>query len=68
MSGDFCVSLISPPGKTLCPASPSLQWVAWVSLPHLPNRYRGHRYYAPLRLPLLRLRSLRFVARSLIPR
>ncbi len=29
-----------------CPASPSLQWVPGVTVPHL------HRYYAPLRLPL----------------
>ena len=35
MIGDFCVSLILLSDKTLCPASPSLQWVAWVSLPHL---------------------------------
>ncbi len=37
MIGDFCVSLIFLSDKTLCPASPSLQWVAWVSLPHLPG-------------------------------
>ncbi len=24
-----------PPGKTLYPASPSLQWVPWTSVPHL---------------------------------
>jgi hypothetical protein len=24
-----------PPGSALCPASPSLQWVPWVSVPHL---------------------------------
>ncbi len=32
---DFCVSLIFPPDKTLCPASPSLLGVPWVSVPHL---------------------------------
>ena len=37
----------------LCSTAPSLPWVAWASLPHL------RRYYAPLRLPPLRLRSLR---------
>ncbi len=37
MIGDFCVSLIFLSDKTLCPASPSLGWVAWVSLPHLPG-------------------------------
>src|SRR5207302_2107690 len=41
-----------PSRKTLCPALPSLQWVPWVSVPHLP------RYYAPLRLPPARLGSL----------
>jgi hypothetical protein len=38
---------------SLCPASPSLQWVPWVAVPHLP------RYYAPLRLPPAHLGSLR---------
>ncbi len=57
---DLCVSLISPPNSTLCPASPSLGWVAWVSLPHLLDRLRGHRYYVQLRLPLPLLGSLRF--------
>jgi hypothetical protein len=33
----------------LCPTAPSLPWVAWASLPHVP------RYYAPLRLPPPRL-------------
>ena len=33
---DFCVSPIVPSRKTLYPASPFLQWVAKVSLPHLP--------------------------------
>ena len=56
---DFRVSLISPPSSTLCPASPSLGWVAWVSLPHLLDRLRGLRYYVQLRLPLHLLGSLR---------
>ena len=43
----------------LCPTSPSLPWVAWVSLPHLP------RYYATLRLPPAPLGGLRL---SLVPR
>src|SRR5215510_12078366 len=38
------LSCIVPTG-TLCPTSPSLPWVAWVSLPHL------QRYSATLRLP-----------------
>lgn len=51
MSSNLEVSVIFPFNCTLCPTSPSLQWVAWVSLPHL------HRYYCPsdgrrLRLPL----------------
>jgi hypothetical protein len=53
MVGDLEVSPICPPSRTVCPASPSLQWVAWASLPHLP------RYYAPLRLPPARLEPLR---------
>jgi hypothetical protein len=53
MVGELEVSPICPPSRTVCPASPSLQWVAWASLPHLP------RYCAPLRLPAVRLRSLR---------
>ena len=50
---DFCEFPIFPSGKTLCPASPSLQWVAKVSLPHLPvqQSITEHRYYDPLRLP-----------------
>ena len=42
-----------------CPTSPSLPWVAWVSLPHLP------RYYATLRLPPVPLGVLHL---SLVPR
>src|SRR5215831_7570709 len=50
--GEPGVSPIGPSRKTLCPALPSLQWVPWVAVPHLP------RYYAPLRLPPARLGSL----------
>jgi hypothetical protein len=53
MVGDLEVSPLYPPSRTVCPASPSLQWVAWASLPHLP------RYCAPLRLPTVPLGSLR---------
>src|SRR5262245_55720758 len=53
MVGELEVSPICPPSRTVCPASPSLQWVAWASLPHLP------RYCAPLGLPSVPLRSLR---------
>src|SRR5438876_1107469 len=42
----------------LCPTAPSLPWVAWASLPHLP------RYYAPLRLPPCPSRGASLVARS----
>ena len=41
--------------------SPSLQWVAWASLPHL------HQYYAPLRLPHCPSRVASLVARFPIP-
>jgi hypothetical protein len=54
MVGDLEVSPIYPPSQTVCPASPSLQWVPWASVPHLP------RYCAPLRLPAVHLGSLRF--------
>lgn len=54
MVGDLEVSPIYPPSRTVCPASPSLGWVAWASLPHLP------RSCAPLRLPPVPLGSLRF--------
>ena len=53
MVGELEVSPICPPSRTVCPASPSLQWVPWALVPHLP------RYCAPLRLPALRLGSLR---------
>jgi hypothetical protein len=52
------LSCIVPP-RTLCPTSPSLPWVAWASLPHVP------RYYATLRLPPDPLGVLRL---SLVPR
>ena len=45
----------------LCSTAPSLPWVAWASLPHLP------RYYAPLRLPPCPSRGPSLVARSPIP-
>jgi hypothetical protein len=54
MVGELEVSPLYPPRRTVGPASPSLQWVAWASLPHLP------RYCAPLRLPAGPLGSLRF--------
>src|SRR5215831_12800312 len=54
------LSCIVPPG-TLCPTAPSLPWVAWASLPHLP------RYYAPLRLPPCPSRVASLVARFPIP-
>src|SRR5262245_46243969 len=54
MVGELEVSPIFPPSRTVRPASPSLQWVAWASLPHLP------RSCAPLRLPAVPLGSLRF--------
>ena len=59
MVGDLEVPPIFPPSRTLCPASPSLGWVPWASVPHL------HRYYAPLRLPTAHLEVLRS---SLVPR
>ena len=52
------LSCLVPTG-TLCPTSPSLPGVAWVSLPHFP------RYYAPLRLPPVPLGVL---CLSLVPR
>jgi len=58
---DFCVSPIVPSRKTLYPASPFLQWVAKVSLPHLPvqQSVAELRYYDPLRLPNVYLRFVR---------
>ena len=48
------VSPVVPLSRVSCPASPSLQWVPWASVPHLPvtAHFQQHRYYAPLRLPL----------------
>ncbi|WDN90934.1 hypothetical protein BuS5_03905 [Desulfosarcina sp. BuS5] len=57
-----CVSPIIPAKKTLYPASPSLQWVAWASLPHLSDQdssILNHRYYDLLRLPNVYLRFVR---------
>ena len=45
---------VFPSSRTLCPASPSLQWVPWASVPHLP------RYDDPLRLPRAHLGVVRF--------
>jgi hypothetical protein len=63
MGGGLEVSPIVPPSRTFCPASPSLQWVPWASVPHLPGLQvwpADPRYYAPLRLPRLRLGVLRW--------
>ncbi len=61
MSCDFCVSFICPSDNALYPVSPSLRWVPWASVPHLLGlSILGLRYYVPLRLPFLRLGSLRF--------
>jgi hypothetical protein len=54
MVGDPGVSPIVPSRKTLCPASPSLQWVPGTPVPHLTDQELmapSHRYYDPLRLP-----------------
>ncbi len=71
----FNVPLVVPLNRTLCPASPSLQWVPWALVPHLHgtdavccfatgvNLYL--RYYASLRLPIARLG---FLHSSLVPR
>ena len=60
-SGEHGVSLVCLTQWKPCSTSPSLSWVPWASVPHLPQ------YYATLRLPSVPLRVLRFVARSLIP-
>ncbi len=60
--GDLNVSPVGPFSETLCPASPSLQWVLWASVPHLPGQdinTLDHRYYDPLRLPNARLGVVR---------
>ena len=50
------VSPIVPSKKTLYPASPSLQRVAWASLPLLLSPViPDYRYYDPLRLPIVHL-------------
>jgi len=49
------------PTRTLCSTSPSLPWVPWAAVPHLP------RYYATLRLPPCPSRGPSLVARSPIP-
>jgi hypothetical protein len=61
MVGDLWVSPIVPARKTLCPASPSLQWVAWAPLPHLAGQpfCTDLRYYDPLRLPDVHLGFVR---------
>jgi hypothetical protein len=58
---DHGVSPIVPPRSTLCPASPSLQWVPrdFGSPPSQPVS-SGFRYYVPLRLPEAHLGVLRF--------
>src|SRR5210317_630815 len=62
MVGDPGVSPIVPPRKTLCPTSPSLQWVPWASVPHLLSLtlLPGQRYYDPLRLPKAHPRFVRY--------
>jgi len=46
----------------LSAAQPSLKWVPWASVPHLPGQIilpSGHRYYDPLRLPKARFGFVR---------
>ena len=58
------VPLICLPDKALYLASPSLQWVALVTLPHLTGLQQlNHRYYVPLRPPFRHLGLLRFRSR-----
>jgi hypothetical protein len=57
------VPFVVPHSRTLCPASPSLQWVPCASVPHLHGtdyHFTYPRYYDPLRLPTARLGFLRF--------
>ncbi len=66
MVGERAVSPSFPPSRTLCPASPSLQWVPWASVPHLLGLRLSPatpRYYAPLRLPPCLSRAASLVAR-----
>ncbi len=50
---------VAHPSRTLCPASPSLKWVPWTSVPHLTGQKTDHRYYCQLRLPNARLGFVR---------
>jgi hypothetical protein len=62
MVGGLGVAPLFPPRSTFCPASPSLPWVPWASVPHLPGLQvwpAAPRYDAPLRRPRLRLGVLR---------
>jgi hypothetical protein len=48
---------------SLCPASPSLQWVPGTAVPHLLGQELvapSHRYSGPLRLPMACLGVVRF--------
>ena len=57
------MSFVCPFNHSICPASPSLQWVPWALVPHLLSQVflsPDLRYYAPLRLPSALLGSLRF--------
>ena len=68
MVGGRKVPPIGPCRRTLYPASPSLQWVPWVSVPHLLRMNRAassSRYSVPLRLPSAPLVVLRL---ALVPR
>ena len=66
----FLSTSVVPHSRTLCPASPSLQWVLCASVPHLHGTdavcclatgvYTYHRYYDPLRLPIAHLGVLHF--------
>ncbi len=49
---------VFPASNALYPTLPSLRWVAWASLPHLPGRSSDPRYYARLRLPVVLLDAL----------
>ena len=59
--GELTVSPLVPARGTLCSTLPSLPWVPWASVPHLP------RYYATLRLPPYPSRVASLVARFPIP-
>jgi hypothetical protein len=51
--GELKVSPVIPPSRTSCPASPSLPWVPWASVPH------AHRYYSKAKTAYCPFRSLR---------